>query len=164
MLGITRFILCALTCALPVQLIADPAEQKIIAIQQAKIESLKSEIQNIKSRVRGNALELQVNWCGGAIYNCSVRSCLDLCQQKGGRIAQRSEMATIALKGENHCAHAITYDSANNRFDSSYPMYNFSGGGCHNANKIPNYPLMPIDPASYDTKISANCACMVPIF
>ncbi len=160
---IVRTILLVLGCCLSLVLKAGPEEQKIMAIQQAKIESLKNELSTLKDRVRGNVLELQMNQCGGVLYNCSVRSCLDLCQQKGGRIAQRHELATVALKGENHCAHTISYDSANNRFDYSYPMYNFSGGGCFNANKVPNYPLLPIDPSAYDSKISANCACMVPI-
>lgn len=151
-----------MACFLPMGVQADTNEQKIIAVQQAKIEALQRRISQIKEKVGAHVLELQLDQCGGKQYNCSVRSCIDLCLNKGGRVAHRHELVNLALKGGNHCAFTISYDSANNRFDSSYPMYDWQGGGCWSANKAPNMPLLPISPDSHQTTISANCACMVP--
>lgn len=142
---------------------ANTPEQKVIAVQQAKIEFLQKQLNQFKGRVAGETLALNLLQCDGVQYNCSVRSCVNLCISKGGRVAHRHELAEVALKGQNHCAHTISYDATNDRFDKSYPMFNFQGGGCWNASQMPVMPLMPVTSENYNNPITANCACMLPI-
>ncbi len=138
-------------------------EQKVIAVQQAKIEALQKQLSQFKGRMAKGTMELHLLQCEGKHYNCSVRSCVNLCLANGGRVAHRHELAELALKGQNHCAFTLSYDASNDRFDRSYPMFNFQGGGCHNASQIPVMPLMPVTSENYNTPLSANCSCMLPI-
>ncbi|HYX32664.1 MAG TPA: hypothetical protein VE954_06090 [Oligoflexus sp.] len=154
-------VLCLLTWAASAR--AGESEQRIMAIQQAKIEALQKQVTQMRNKVKSEGLTLQIEQCGGTHYNCSVRSCIDMCISKGGRVAHRHELANIALKGQNHCAFTISYDVNNNRFDHGYPMYNFQGSGCANSNQTPSLPSMPLSPDIHNTVIAANCACMLPM-
>ncbi len=114
---------------------------------------------DVNGSIRGNNLHFLK--CGGVLYHCTPRMCLDLCIKKGLRMATYDEVYAWASTGKDHCAYMWMLHSQHpDKVFRSFPMYNnrtSSGCGRINTGNIPRMAAVGV--FDWNSTHKYNCAC-----